>query len=148
MSVHVFTLPDLGEGLTEAELLRWLVVAGDTVAVDEPVAEVETAKATVEIPSPFGGVVAELHGAEGSTLAVGAPLISVDDGADGDGGTAATSPADVYVDEERAGSGQVLIGYGTSGATSPRRRRRPRPAPPVPPVVTPAPSTAWVTLSR
>src|SRR5688572_27690268 len=123
ISSQVFDLPDLGEGLTEAVLIRWLVKTGDSVAVDEPVAEVETAKAMVEVPSPFGGVIARLHGEEGSTLQVGSPLISVD---------AETSAAESYVEEERAGSGNVLIGYGTSGAASSRRHRRravPRPAP-------------------
>lgn len=62
MSETVFTLPDLGEGLTEAELVKWLVHPGDTISVDAPVAEVETAKATVEVPSPFAGIIAELHG--------------------------------------------------------------------------------------
>jgi 2-oxoisovalerate dehydrogenase E2 component (dihydrolipoyl transacylase) len=123
MSTQVFDLPDLGEGLTEAVLIRWLVKTGDPVAVDEPVAEVETAKAMVEVPSPFGGVIARLHGEEGATLQVGSPLISVDAG---------PSAAETYVEEERAGSGNVLIGYGTSGADSSRRRRRravPRSAP-------------------
>ena len=113
MTTQVFDLPDLGEGLTEAVLIRWLVKTGDSVVVDEPVAEVETAKAMVEVPSPFGGVIARLHGEEGATLQVGSPLISVQAG-----------PAETYVEEERAGSGNVLIGYGTSGADSSRRRRR------------------------
>ena len=91
---------------------------GDPVAVDAPVAEVETAKATVEVPSPFAGIVAELHGAEGATIAVGAPLITVRS-LDGD--------AAGYVEEERAGSGNVLVGYGTTEA--PRRRRHRQPAP-------------------
>ncbi|MFD4640148.1 dihydrolipoamide acetyltransferase family protein [Lentzea sp. NPDC058436] len=112
MSTQVFDLPDLGEGLTEAVLVRWLVKTGDPVGVDEPVAEVETAKAMVEVPSPFGGVIARLHGEEGETLLVGSPLISV-------GPT-----ADTYVEEERAGSGNVLIGYGTSETTTSRRRRK------------------------
>ena len=101
MTETVFTLPDLGEGLTEAELVKWLVQPGDTVAVDAPVAEVETAKAAVEVPSPFAGVVAELHGAEGETIPVGAPLVTF------------RSPE---------GSGNVLVGYGTSEAPSRRRR--------------------------
>jgi 2-oxoisovalerate dehydrogenase E2 component (dihydrolipoyl transacylase) len=108
----VFTLPDLGEGLTEAELVQWLVRPGDPVAVDAPVAEVETAKATVEVPSPFAGIVAELHGTVGSTIAVGAPLITV---------RSLNGDAAGYVEEERAGSGNVLVGYGTTEA--PRRRR-------------------------
>jgi len=134
VSRQVFTLPDLGEGLTEAELVRWLVGVGDTIAVDAPVAEVETAKAMVEVPSPYAGVIAELHGTEGSTLDVGAPLISVDSEAPAPApapvpAPAGTGAAAAYVEEERAGSGNVLIGYGTSElpATGRRRGRR-RPA--------------------
>jgi 2-oxoisovalerate dehydrogenase E2 component (dihydrolipoyl transacylase) len=126
MSTQVFTLPDLGEGLTEAELVRWLVAVGDTVAVDAPVAEVETAKAVVEVPSPFAGVVARRHGEEGATLTVGEPLLSVESAA----------AAETYVEEERAGSGNVLIGYGTSAAPARRRRRAGRVA------TGPAPATA------
>jgi 2-oxoisovalerate dehydrogenase E2 component (dihydrolipoyl transacylase) len=99
-----FLLPDLGEGLTEAEIVAWHVQAGDTVTVDQSVAEVETAKAVVEVPVPFAGRVTELHGHVGDVVAVGAPLITVD--------------AD--------GSGNVLIGYGTSSGRA-RRRRRVRP---------------------
>jgi pyruvate dehydrogenase E2 component (dihydrolipoamide acetyltransferase) len=118
----VFTLPDLGEGLTEAELVQWLVRPGEPVAVDAPVAEVETAKATVEVPSPLAGIVAELHGTEGSTIPVGAPLITVTRAED----------AARYVEEERAGSGNVLVGYGTSAPPRGRRRQRAAAAPPVP----------------
>jgi pyruvate dehydrogenase E2 component (dihydrolipoamide acetyltransferase) len=114
MTRQVFRLPDLGEGLTEAELVRWLVAVGDTVAVDAPVAEVETAKASVEVPSPYAGVIAELHGAEGTTIDVGAPLVSVD-----------PESAATYVEEERAGSGNVLIGFGTT-TERPRSRRHGR----------------------
>ncbi|MBX9244828.1 E3 binding domain-containing protein, partial [Actinotalea ferrariae] len=115
---EVFTLPDLGEGLEEAELVRWLVRVGDTVAVDGPVAEVETAKAMVEVPCPYAGVVARLHGEAGDVIAVGSPLVSVDPAA---APTAEPEPEPVV---ERAaepvaastGSGNVLIGYGTSDA--------------------------------
>ena len=62
MSTRTFLLPDLGEGLTEAELVTWLVAVGDEIRVDQPVAEVETAKSLVEVPSPFAGTVAQLHG--------------------------------------------------------------------------------------
>jgi pyruvate dehydrogenase E2 component (dihydrolipoamide acetyltransferase) len=125
----VFTLPDLGEGLTEAELVRWLVRVGDTITVDAPVAEVETAKAIVEVPSPYAGVIAELHGAEGGTLDVGSPLITVDH---------LDSPAAAgYVAEERAGSGNVLIGYGTSEQPVTGRRRGRRVASGAAPAVTP-----------
>ena len=101
-----FLLPDLGEGLTEAELVRWLVAVGDSVAVDQPVVEVETAKAVVEVPSPYAGVVAVLHGEPGQTVDVGRPLISIDDAG------------------KSAGSGNVLIGYGTSEAATQGRKRR------------------------
>ncbi|WP_040906672.1 biotin/lipoyl-containing protein, partial [Streptomyces griseoflavus] len=72
-----FKLPDLGEGLTEAEIVRWLVEVGDVVAVDQPVVEVETAKAMVDVPCPYGGVVTARFGAEGTELPVGAPLLTV-----------------------------------------------------------------------
>jgi 2-oxoisovalerate dehydrogenase E2 component (dihydrolipoyl transacylase) len=76
--IKEFTLPDLGEGLTEGEILAWLVKVGDTIELNQPIVEVETAKAVVEIPAPYGGTVVKLHAAEGESLDVGAPLISVD----------------------------------------------------------------------
>jgi 2-oxoisovalerate dehydrogenase E2 component (dihydrolipoyl transacylase) len=112
-----FVLPDLGEGLTEAEIVSWHVQVGDIVAVDQDVVEVETAKAVVEIPVPFAGRVAELHGSPGDLLAVGAPLITVSDDQTG-------SVAD-------GESGAVLIGYGTADARQ-RRRRPSRNGPPLP----------------
>jgi 2-oxoisovalerate dehydrogenase E2 component (dihydrolipoyl transacylase) len=122
MGNQIFRLPDLGEGLTEAALIRWLVAPGDTVRVDQPIAEVETAKSVVELPSPFAGTVAALHGTEGDTLAVGAPLLEVTDAA---GAVAADVEKEAYRQEERAGSGNVLIGYGTSGHSGGTRRRKP-----------------------
>ncbi|MFE9448839.1 dihydrolipoamide acetyltransferase family protein [Streptomyces sp. NPDC006739] len=104
-----FKLPDLGEGLTEAEIVRWLVRVGDVVAIDQPVVEVETAKAMVEVPCPYGGVVTARFGEEGTELPVGAPLLTVAVGA----------PAPTDAPE---GSGNVLVGYGT-GAPAARRRR-------------------------
>jgi pyruvate/2-oxoglutarate dehydrogenase complex dihydrolipoamide acyltransferase (E2) component len=77
MAERVFRLPDLGEGLEEAEISSWLVAEGDEVALNQPLVEVETAKAVVEIPSPLAGRVVSLHAAEGSTLAVGDPLVTV-----------------------------------------------------------------------
>ena len=77
MSVQTFVLPDLGEGLTEAEIVRWLVTVGDVVTVDQSIVEVETAKSVVEVPTPYAGRVETLHAAEGATLDVGRPLISV-----------------------------------------------------------------------
>jgi pyruvate dehydrogenase E2 component (dihydrolipoamide acetyltransferase) len=129
----VFLLPDLGEGLTEAELVNWLVAVGDEIRVDQPIAEVETAKSMVEVPSPYAGTVAVLHGEPGQTLDVGKPLISVTPvGAGGaaadDAATSGSSPAavaaDTYREEEKAGSGNVLIGYGTPGGHGIARRTR------------------------
>ncbi|MFF8100998.1 dihydrolipoamide acetyltransferase family protein [Streptomyces sp. NPDC016640] len=130
-----FRLPDLGEGLTEAEIVRWLVEVGDVVAVDQPVVEVETAKAMVEVPCPYGGVVTARFGAEGTELPVGAPLITVAVGeaAEDDpaaGASAASSGAARGEDPAAEGSGSVLVGYGTSQA--PARRRRIRPMRPTP----------------
>ena len=146
----VFLLPDLGEGLTEAELVAWHVSVGDTIVVDQPIAEVETAKSAVEVPSPYAGIVAELHGKPGETLDVGKPLISVTPisvGAAADDAAPAPSPAqpvveptetelaepkpanpeaEAYREEEKAGSGNVLIGYGTPGGNGQARRTRAR----------------------
>ncbi len=74
---QVFQLPDVGEGLTEADILSWHVQVGDRVAVNDTLVEIETAKSVVELPSPFGGVVAELRAAEGETVPVGAPLVTI-----------------------------------------------------------------------
>ncbi|WP_328920256.1 2-oxo acid dehydrogenase subunit E2 [Streptomyces sp. NBC_00208] len=113
-SVRDFVLPDLGEGLLEAEIVRWLVADGDPVAVDQPVVEVETAKAVVELPCPYAGVVSHVYGGEGDVLAVGHPVIAVrvDESADLPGPAADEAlPA--------GGSGSVLVGYGTR--ETPRR---------------------------
>lgn len=127
MSDQVFRLPDLGEGLTEAEVVRWLVSEGDTVTVDQPVVEVETAKSLVEVPTPYAGKVATRHAPEGSVLEVGKPLLTVAAATTPSPSDAPGSSAETYREEERAGSGNVLIGYGTSGAAaSSGRRRRPR----------------------
>ena len=137
MSVKTFLLPDLGEGLTEAELVKWLVAVGDTVVIDQPIAEVETAKSMVEVPSPYAGTVHQLHGAAGEMIQVDTPLISVLE----EGAEAPVAPAPErevalsYREEERAGavepksegSGNVLIGYGTpEGLSAKARKRRPR----------------------
>ncbi|WP_392671629.1 dihydrolipoamide acetyltransferase family protein [Streptomyces sp. LN785] len=113
-----FKLPDLGEGLTEAEIVRWLVEVGDVVAVDQPVVEVETAKAMVEVPCPYGGVVTARFGEEGAELPVGAPLLTVAVG---------STAGDVVVDgaAEAESSGNVLVGYGTGAPAARRRRVRP-----------------------
>src|SRR5687767_15931590 len=76
--VRQFKLPDLGEGLTEGEILQWMVSPGDTVTLNQPIVEVETAKAAVEVPSPFAGVVMEIHHQAGETVDVGSPIITFD----------------------------------------------------------------------
>jgi 2-oxoisovalerate dehydrogenase E2 component (dihydrolipoyl transacylase) len=105
-TVRDFLMPDLGEGLTEGEINRWLVAEGEVVAVDQPIAEITTEKAVVEVPTPFAGRVTALHGGAGDSIAVGAPLISIE----------------VAASTSEAASGNVLVGYGTSEA-APRPRR-------------------------
>ncbi len=98
---RVFAMPDLGEGLEEGEIVEWLVDEGDPVELNQPLVEVETAKATVEIPSPFAGSVTALHGSVGSAVPVGAPLVtfstsaseSEDDPSAGRATSAAGAPA-------------------------------------------------------
>jgi 2-oxoisovalerate dehydrogenase E2 component (dihydrolipoyl transacylase) len=154
VSPAVFLLPDLGEGLTEAEVMEWHVAVGDEVVVDQVVVTVETAKATVDLPCPHAGRVHQLHGEPGQMLAVGSPLLSVATagstvGSDGPDGGAGDEPAALaqYREEEQAGSGAVLIGYGTAEGKRTRRRRVGAPAAAagttataLPPVVTAAPA--------
>jgi pyruvate dehydrogenase E2 component (dihydrolipoamide acetyltransferase) len=91
-----FNLPDLGEGLQEAEIVRWHVAVGDQVAVDQPMVAMETAKAVVEVPAPFAGVVAALHGKPGDTIATGAPLVDFNvEGANGAAPEAGTAKGGV-----------------------------------------------------
>ncbi|RAJ88701.1 pyruvate dehydrogenase E2 component (dihydrolipoamide acetyltransferase) [Streptomyces sp. PsTaAH-137] len=122
-----FKLPDLGEGLTEATIVSWLVRVGDVVAVDQPVVEVETAKAMVEVPCPYGGVVTARFGDEGAELPVGAALLTVAVGAEGSEDAAApVQPVkEAAAQEKPDASGNVLVGYGTSAAPARRRRVRP-----------------------
>ena len=134
-----FNLPDVGEGLTEAEIVSWKVKPGDTVSVNQVIVEIETAKSLVELPSPFAGVVSELLAAEGSTVEVGKPIISVTvaDGAVGTVGAATSmhtqvaeqaaaahetvvdAAATVSTDEKQPN----LVGYGVSDSHGSSRRR-------------------------
>ncbi len=117
-----FALPDVGEGLTEAELLQWLVAVGDTVTVNQPLCEVETAKAAVELPSPYAGRVVELLVEAGATVDVGTPIITVDTG---DGGAAPEPPGTGLIGETNAnGRTAVLVGYGPRNTEARRRPRR------------------------
>ncbi|OKL51120.1 dihydrolipoamide acetyltransferase family protein [Buchananella hordeovulneris] len=160
-----FRLPDVGEGLTEAEVVTWLVAVGDTVSIDDPLCEIETAKSIVELPSPHAGTVTALLAEVGQVLPVGSPLVEFasaaaggettdDDGqatapsapgqAEGSVGVAPVpaaegepslrGPAAALVaasDAPRAGSGSVLVGYGTAGLAERRRPRRGGPSGPV-----------------
>jgi 2-oxoisovalerate dehydrogenase E2 component (dihydrolipoyl transacylase) len=121
-----FKLPDLGEGLTEGEVVRWLVKEGDAVALNQPIVEVETAKAVVEIPAPYTGTVVKLHAAEGDTLDVGAPLLSVDTGG---GGLEASPPAEAppAPAETAAAPEQQATLVGPGERQQARRRRLARP---------------------
>ena len=126
MTTQTFLLPDLGEGLTEALLVRWAVSVGDEIALDQVIAEVETAKSIVDLPSPYAGTVLALHGEEGATILTGAPVIEVGSGSAASAATPATAPEhEAYRAEEQAGSGNVLIGYGTGAGLAKGRRRRP-----------------------
>jgi len=132
MTVARFPLPDVGEGLTEAEIVSWRVAPGDRVELNQVICEIETAKSLVELPSPFAGTVVELLAAEGDTVEVGATIIAVDSD-DAPEAPAEPSPADdaastatdaaATVAEEDEGSGAVLVGYGTTGQVESRRHR-------------------------
>ncbi|MEO3812985.1 dihydrolipoamide acetyltransferase family protein [Sphaerisporangium sp. B11E5] len=149
-----FKLPDVGEGLTEAEIIKWHVAAGDRVELNQTIVEIETAKAVVELPCPFEGVVGSVMVAEGQTVDVGTPIIAVDTG-EGADTTRETALADDMVpsppaEPERAEGGAggpkrtpVLVGYGVKAGATTRRARRTAPvaatAPPAAPA-RPAPS--------
>jgi 2-oxoisovalerate dehydrogenase E2 component (dihydrolipoyl transacylase) len=142
---QVFTLPDVGEGLTEAEILSWQVAVGDTVTVNQVLVEIETAKAAVELPSPYAGTVLELLAEPGATIAVGTPIIAIGDPSDLGGGSVepaessagATSSAE---SDEAAGAkigeagadGRIatLVGYGPRPGSVTRRARKASPTAP------------------
>jgi 2-oxoisovalerate dehydrogenase E2 component (dihydrolipoyl transacylase) len=126
MSEKTFTLPDVGEGLTEAEIVSWHVAPGDTVAVNDVLVEIETAKSLVELPSPFEGTVGALLAAEGDTVDVGAAIITIAEPADAAAATSAPeTPSTVPAATDPGGA--VLVGYGTGGAVQSRRRKPPQP---------------------
>ncbi|MEV5548206.1 dihydrolipoamide acetyltransferase family protein [Streptomyces sp. NPDC052309] len=139
-SVREFKMPDVGEGLTEAEILKWYVQPGDTVTDGQVVCEVETAKAAVELPIPYDGVVRELHFPEGTTVDVGTSIIAV---AVGGAAAGEQEPAQAPVEdapaqtEERKPEGRqpVLVGYGVATSST---RRRPRKSAEVPAQEAPA----------
>ncbi|WP_405167023.1 2-oxo acid dehydrogenase subunit E2 [Nocardia sp. NBC_01499] len=122
-NVLEFRLPDLGEGLADAELVSWSVEVGDAVELNQTIAEVETAKAVVALPSPFAGQVVELLARPGETVLVGAPLIRVRNEDAQAGQESAANGAEVPGDAPGAGRTAVLVGYGPEGETVSRRRR-------------------------
>ncbi|MBH0097782.1 2-oxo acid dehydrogenase subunit E2 [Salinibacterium sp. NSLL150] len=155
MAVSEFPLPDVGEGLTEAEIVSWKVAPGDEIVVNQVLVEIETAKSLVELPSPFAGTVQKLLVEEGSTVEVGTPIISVQSvggsveltapgsgedeshgmmsdvgaessAADDAAAAVADTASTIANDDDKPGA--VLVGYGTGGHVSSRRRKGGQPA--------------------
>jgi 2-oxoisovalerate dehydrogenase E2 component (dihydrolipoyl transacylase) len=123
MSVNEYKLPDVGEGLTEAEIVSWKVKVGDTIKVNDIVVEIETAKSLVELPSPYAGTITALLVPEGETVAVGTPIISVSSGAP-DAAAADTSAAGTPPAEGEEEPMKTLVGYGPRSAAAQRRPRK------------------------
>jgi len=136
-----FKLPDVGEGLTEGEILQWLVAVGDTVTVNQPLCEVETAKAAVELPSPWAGTVTRLIHDAGATVDVGQPIITIDVGGEGSPAPDGGAPAEARSAGDQPATGDepaagliggsapggrtaVLVGYGPRNTEARRRPRR------------------------
>src|SRR5215470_6842863 len=149
-----FSLPDVGEGLTEAEILRWHVSPGDKVKVNQVIVEIETAKAAVELPCPYAGVISELHAQPGDTVNVGAPIVTIDlDASAVPAAPAPTAaPAQATQPSQEASQGKIgeempggriatLVGYGPRSVTATRRPRKPATLPPAPPGEPPEPPT-------
>jgi 2-oxoisovalerate dehydrogenase E2 component (dihydrolipoyl transacylase) len=117
--MNTFNLPDVGEGLTEAEIIRWCVKPGDTVAVNDVLVEIETAKSIVELPSPFAGTVGQVLVAEGDMVEVGTPIITV-----GDESQSLPEPQP----EPQPAREAMLVGYGPAAEQTSRRRKASAPA--------------------
>ena len=135
MAIKHFNLPDPGEGLVEAEIVTWKVKVGDAVKINDIIVEIETAKSLVELPVPYAGTVTALLVSEGETVAVGTPIISVDDGLGGDVVPVADPPAATSDDDEEIEAGKiggaapggrvaVLVGYGPRMTEAKRRPRK------------------------
>ncbi len=144
--IKEFRLPDLGEGLTESEILSWKVGVGDTVALNQVIAEVETAKAVVELPSPFAGVVTALHEQPGTVVEVGKPIVSFEIESDDDDGGGASGDAAAATGAAKREPN--LVGYGAVLEHTGRPARRARhittataPSPTPAPATTPMPAT-------
>jgi pyruvate dehydrogenase E2 component (dihydrolipoamide acetyltransferase) len=125
----VFPLPDTAEGLVDAEILTWHIKPGDEVKVNQIIVEIETAKAAVELPCPWAGVVTELHAEPGETVNVGAPIVTIDVDP---GGAAAPAAAAAPAPAAESNGQAMLVGYGPKASTAKRRARKdsaPVPAP-------------------
>jgi 2-oxoisovalerate dehydrogenase E2 component (dihydrolipoyl transacylase) len=122
--IKEFRLPDLGEGLTESEIVSWKVGVGDTVSLNQIIAEVETAKAVVELPSPFAGVITALHEQPGTVVEVGKPIVSFEVKDDAGNQTAAAAPAEAALPKREPN----LVGYGAVVESTGRPVRRQRTA--------------------
>lgn len=161
MSQEIFLLPDVGEGLTEAEIVTWKVNVGDVVVLNQPLVDIETAKATVELPSPYAGTVVTLHGKVGDVLEVHTPLITFDVGGDASSAPSPSTEAAPASDKQEGSVGEgreaVLIGYGVANedAIVTRKHRRkdgaattsPPPSAPVAPAPTAVAATAAVSAA-
>ncbi|MFD7021792.1 dihydrolipoamide acetyltransferase family protein [Promicromonospora sukumoe] len=156
-NIQRFPLPDVGEGLTEAEIVEWQVAVGDVVEVNQTIVEIETAKSLVELPSPWNGTVSALLVEPGTTVDVGTAIIEItvaDDAgapAPASNGTSSAGAAPAPAAAEDETSGSVLVGYGTAEAKASGRRRRHQVAASAPaaaapaasaPVTAPAPAAA------
>src|SRR3954451_13779228 len=126
-----YLLPDVGEGLTEAEIVSWKVKVGDTVEINDIVCEIETPKSIVELPSPFAGVVSAILAPEGETIAVGTPIIAIGDDAAAEGGAAPASPepSEMEIDLSNpaasgSGEGESLVGRMKADRGPTRRPRK------------------------
>jgi len=150
VSISEFPLPDVGEGLTEAEIVSWRVKPGDTVTINQVLVEIETAKSLVELPSPFAGIVDKLLVEEGQTVEVGTPIIAVRGDADlPSPDTAATdgvadTASSIASEAEADKPGAVLVGYGAKGHVASRRTRGRATTAPSAPATAAAPRLASV----
>jgi pyruvate dehydrogenase E2 component (dihydrolipoamide acetyltransferase) len=159
LSEEVFLLPDVGEGLVEAEIVTWKVAVGDVVTLNQPLVDIETAKATVELPSPYAGTVVALHGNVGDVMEVHKPLITFDVGGDATPtAKVANTPASQaeakaeLIEQSPAAFGEgreaVLIGYGVAneeGVVTRKHRRAGRPGAATAPPAVPTPAAVTTT---
>ena len=154
-TLNLFKLPDVGEGLLEAEIVSWKVKLGDIVAVNDVIVEIETAKSLVELPSPYAGMVAQLMVAEGETVEVGTPIIAI--GSEAEAPAAApAAPAPVAPAAPEAEAMKPLVGSGPKADAVKRRPRTTAPAavptqavaPAAAPVPTAAAAAVAIIVSR